>query len=150
MSNVIAGIGRGQMQVIDERVKRKRGIFEWYKKILGSLDCVEFQPEMPGMYSNRWLTSVIFNPKNGVEITREDVRQAFNENNIDSRPLWKPMHLQPIFEGAPFFGDGTSEEIFNKGLCLPSGTSMTTEQMDKIRKILLKYGSLIQTGHVSV
>jgi dTDP-4-amino-4,6-dideoxygalactose transaminase len=133
MSNVCAGIGRGQMLVLTERVKKRRQIFENYKAVLKNYPGVSFQIESPGMYSNRWLTSIILDPaltSNG--ISNQELRTSLEVNNIESRPLWKPMHLQPVFKDAPFYGDGISESLFKKGLCLPSGSNMNTEDFERI------------------
>jgi dTDP-4-amino-4,6-dideoxygalactose transaminase len=139
MSNVLAGIGRGQMEVIDERVRKRREIFSFYKEQLNSIDGFEFLDE-PGdeFFSNRWLTTVLIDPgKTG--FTREDLQIELEKENIETRPLWKPMHLQPIFESCPSFVNGTSEYLFNRGLCLPSGSNMTDEDLHRIIGSIKKY-----------
>lgn len=134
MSNVLAGIGRGQMEVLDDRVAARRANFEYYKQKLGHITAFEFLEEMPGMYSNRWL-SCILTPS--IQI-REKIRLALQEVEIESRPLWKPMHMQPVFEACDRYVDGTSEELFEKGLCLPSGSNLQKEDLDRVVEVILK------------
>lgn len=140
MSNVLAGIGRGQMMVLDDRVKARRANFTRYEKYFNGISAkgyqVQFQPEIEGSFSNRWLTAIYLNPEENKGITRETIRLALEKENIESRPLWKPMHLQPVFKNAVFYGDGTSEELFNNGLCLPSGSNLTDEDFDRIFGVL--------------
>lgn len=136
LSNISAGIGRGQMLVLDKRVQRRREIFERYMEALRDYS-VESQKELPGMFSNRWLSAVLIGRDGTIN---NKLREELAKENIESRPLWKPMHLQPVFEGAPFYGDGTSEDLFEKGICLPSGSNMTQSELDmvieKIKEIL--------------
>ncbi|MFN5005211.1 MAG: aminotransferase class I/II-fold pyridoxal phosphate-dependent enzyme [Bacteroidota bacterium] len=122
LSNISAGIGRGQLQVLDQRVARKRQIFEKYRSALAGLP-VSFQPELGGSFSNRWLTTVVLNSENQ-SVKPLDIIQNLEKHNIESRPLWKPMHLQPVFKSAPAFVNGVSEDFFGRGVCLPSGTCM--------------------------
>ena len=140
MSNVVAAIGRGQMQVLPARVAARRANFDRYQKLLGEINAkgyrIELLPEPEGFFSNRWLSTVIINPDNNNGITREDLRLAFEAENIESRPLWKPMHLQPVFAEAPFYGDGTSEQLFEQGLCLPSGSNLTASDWERIEQVL--------------
>ncbi|MGK7390749.1 MAG: DegT/DnrJ/EryC1/StrS family aminotransferase [Candidatus Cyclobacteriaceae bacterium M2_1C_046] len=142
LSNVLAGIGRGQMQVLDERVRQRRANFAKYKKYFEGINKkgfdIEFQPEQEGSYSNRWLTCILVDPTKNNGLTREDIRFALEEENIESRPLWKPMHLQPVFKDAPFYGDGISERLFEIGLCLPSGSNLTEEEFERIFDVLDK------------
>jgi dTDP-4-amino-4,6-dideoxygalactose transaminase len=132
MSNICAGIGRGQMKVLDERVKQRRDNFKFYENKIGSLAGIEFQLEPKDAFSNRWLTTIIIDPRKTGGITREDLRLAMAKENIECRPLWKPMHLQPIFEKFPFYGDHTSEKLFENGLCLPSGSNLSDEDRSRI------------------
>lgn len=132
MSNVCAGIGRGQMEVLPERVQQRRANFEKYVEMLGKIPGISFLSEPDGFYSNRWLTTILVDPQKTGGMTREDIRIALEKENIESRPLWKPMHLQPVFADCPFYGDGTSEELFNNGLCLPSGSNMTEEEQKRV------------------
>jgi len=134
MSNVCAGIGRGQMKVLDERVKQRRDNFKFYKKEIGGFAGIDFQPEPDGAFSNRWLTAIIVDPMKTGGITREDLRLAMAKENIECRPLWKPMHLQPVFREYPFYGDHTSEKLFENGLCLPSGSNLSAEDRSRILK----------------
>ncbi len=137
MSNVLAGIGRGQMEVLPRRVEQKRAIFAEYEKRLGDLDAVSFMPEAPGGRANRWLTCVLFgaDAAGGFEL-REAVRLALEAENIESRPLWKPMHMQPVFAEARFLGPGKDEGLFARGLCLPSDTKLTPADMDRICAVI--------------
>ena len=128
MSNVLAGIGRGQMEVLNDRVKARRQNFEFYKQHLSNLSEITFINEPEGSYSNRWLTCVLTPSFN----IREKIRTALENENIESRPLWKPMHLQPVFEKNVSFVNGVSEDLFERGLCLPSGSSLETEDLERI------------------
>ena len=134
MSNVLAGIGRGQMEVLDERVAARRANYEYYKRHLAAISNIEFLEEIPNLRSNRWL-SCILTPS--VQI-RENIRLALQDVDIESRPLWKPMHVQPVFEAYDKYVDGTSEDLFARGLCLPSGSNLTTEDLDRVIQIILK------------
>ena len=137
MSNICAGIGRGQMFVLDEHVARRRAIHDLYVKLLAGLKGVKVmcQPEGEGFNSNYWLTCITVEPEEA-GFTREDVRLALDEENIESRPLWKPMHLQPVFKDAPYYGNGTSERLFEIGLCLPSGPTLTDEDVERVVKVI--------------
>lgn len=136
LSNVLAGIGRGQMQVLDQRIAQRRANFERYRHYFSKWNekgyHIEFQEEREGSFSNRWLTCILIDPEKNNGLTRETIRLALAEENIEARPLWKPMHLQPVFAGYPFFGDGTSERLFDIGLCLPSGSNLTGEDFERI------------------
>lgn len=131
MSNVLAAIGRGQLQVLEERVRKKRQIFDWYQKRLGGLPGIAFMPEWTYGQANRWLTVVTIDPQ-GFGATNEQVRLALEEENIESRPVWKPMHLQPVFRDCPIRGGAVSERLFEQGLCLPSGTAMTEDDVERV------------------
>lgn len=128
MSNIVAGIGRGQMEVLNTRVEARRKVFDFYKKELSSFENIIFVEESEGFYANRWLTTILTDSFQ----TRERIRLALEEDNIESRPLWKPMHLQPVFEGFPAYVDGTAEDLFNRGLCLPSGSNLTKEDLNRV------------------
>ncbi len=140
MSNILAGIGRGQMEVIDERVRQRRANFEFYQKNLKNHLGISFLKE-PGKeyYSNYWLTTIIIDPDE-VGINREDLQAQLEKENIETRPLWKPMHLQPVFSKYPVIVNKFSDRLFEKGLCLPSGTDMTDKERKRVLKIIL--GSL--------
>lgn len=129
LSNVLGAIGTAQMEVLEQRVIKKREIFEKYQKELPEL---EFMPEIANSRGNRWLTTALFKEK-GAHLR---VIEALAKENIESRPLWKPMHMQPVFEGALAFTDGTSEEMFARGICLPSGTAMGDEEFARVVKIV--------------
>lgn len=137
LSNVCAAIGCGQMLVLSKRVKKRREIYNFYKNRYKNAAGVSFLTDPKGSVSNHWLSTILIDPtksKNGV--TREDIRLELEKDNIEARPLWKPMHLQPVFEQYPAYVDGTSEALFDNGLCLPSGTNMSKEDMDRIVAIL--------------
>ena len=136
MSNVLAGIGRGQMTVLKDRITARRANFRCYKNYFESLKNkgydIQLLPEPENYFSNRWLTTIIIDPTHNRGITRETIRLALEANNIECRPLWKPMHLQPVFANAPFYGDGISEKLFENGLCLPSGSNLTEPEWERI------------------
>ena len=137
MSNICAGIGRGQMFVLEEHVARRREIHDLYVKLLDGVKGVKVmcQPEGGDFNSNYWLTCITVDPEEA-GFTREDVRLALDGDNIESRPLWKPMHLQPVFKEAPFYGNGTSERLFEIGLCLPSGPMLTDQDIERVAKVI--------------
>ncbi len=128
MSNIVAGIGRGQMEVLNDRVAARRESFNFYKKELATIKEIYFVEELDGFYANRWLTTILTNSFE----TREKIRLGLEKENIESRPLWKPMHLQPIFQEYPMYADGTSEDLFQRGLCLPSGSNLTDEELQRV------------------
>jgi dTDP-4-amino-4,6-dideoxygalactose transaminase len=136
MSNVIAAIGRGQMEVLPLRVEQRRAAFEYYKKHLSDIQGISFLKEQEGSISNRWLTIINIDESKTRGIGREKIRLALEEENIESRPLWKPMHMQPLFEKMPYFGKGVAMKLFNNGLCLPSGSNLTTEDLDRVIQII--------------
>ena len=130
LSNICAAIGLGQMQVLDARVARRREIFNRYQTALAGPG-ITFMPEPDGQRSTRWLTALTIDPDQ-TGVTREDIRLMLLEHQIESRPLWKPMHMQPLYAGAPYHGTGVDERLFAKGLCLPSGSDMSNEQQDEV------------------
>jgi dTDP-4-amino-4,6-dideoxygalactose transaminase len=135
MSNICAGIGRGQMEVLKERVQQRRNNFNFYNAGFGANEAISFHEEVStDYYSNRWLSTVLVNEDSGV--SRETIILALEKQNIESRPLWKPMHLQPVFEDAPFYGNGTSEKLFKDGLCLPSGSNLAPEDLERVVHII--------------
>lgn len=136
MSNIVAGIGCGQMEVLEERVNKRRQIFDWYKEALDGIKGIGFMPEPPESRGNRWLTVITIDPSTG--ITPEQVRLALEEENIESRPLWKPMSMQPLFTGAEKRVDGTGERLFATGLCLPSGTAMEKPDVERVATLIRK------------
>jgi dTDP-4-amino-4,6-dideoxygalactose transaminase len=140
LSNVLAGIGRGQMRVLDERIAQRRANFQRYQDYFATWQDhgyhIQFPTEPEGTFCNRWLTTILVDPKQNKGLTREDIRLVLEKDNIEARPLWKPMHMQPVFRDTPFYGDGTSEQLFEIGLCLPSGTNMSESDWDRIFKVL--------------
>lgn len=132
ISNVIAGIGRGQLKVLEDRVAKKTAIFEFYRRELGELEGVEFMPSNDWNKPNYWLSSMTLNGK----VRPLDVMEALEKENIESRPIWKPMHLQPFFEKYEFIGTGVSEKLFENGICLPSDTKMTDEDLKRVVKTI--------------
>jgi dTDP-4-amino-4,6-dideoxygalactose transaminase len=131
MSNIVAAIGRGQLEVLKDRVARRREIFAYYEKTLGALPGIRFMPEATTGKSNRWLTTLLIDP-NQFGTDRETIRLALEAQNIESRPVWKPMHLQPVFKGAAMVGGNVSEALFKDGLCLPSGSSMSDSDLKRV------------------
>jgi dTDP-4-amino-4,6-dideoxygalactose transaminase len=139
MSNIVAGIGRGQMDVIDDRVAQRRANNKRYRDFFSGVSGITFQTEPSEDYfSNYWLTAILIEPSLTGGITREVVRLAFEAENIESRPLWKPMHIQPIYEGTKFYGSGVCVKLFEQGLCLPSGSNLTDEEFERIFEVLTK------------
>ena len=132
MSNICAGIGRGQMEVIDARVAARRANFDFYQRNLGHIDGLVFQPQAEGSFSNRWLSCFTLDATQAGGVGRESIRLALEAQNIESRPLWKPMHLQPIFADAPFFGGRVCEQLFENGLCLPSGSNLEVSDLQRV------------------
>ncbi|MFC4402970.1 DegT/DnrJ/EryC1/StrS family aminotransferase [Gracilibacillus xinjiangensis] len=132
MSNVVAGIGRGQLKILDQRVAKKRYIFEFYKRELNRLEGIEFMPDNEWDKPNYWLSCMTLTGN----VRPIDVIKALEKENIESRPLWKPMHLQPYFTGYDLVGSDISEKLFENGVCLPSDTKMTDEDLEKVVKII--------------
>jgi UDP-N-acetylbacillosamine transaminase len=131
MSNVLAAIGVGQMEVIEDRVLKKREIFKWYEEFLNDIDEIKFMPELSNTRGNRWLTALIF-----AKTDFNKIMKALEEINVESRPLWKPMHMQPLFDGSKNYLDGTSEDLFKNGLCLASSTTMTKNDVENICDVI--------------
>ncbi len=132
MSNVVAGIGRGQLKVLEQRVEKKKYIFEFYKRELGNLEGVEFMPTNEWDAPNYWLSSMTLSR----QVRPIDIMEALEKENIESRPIWKPMHMQPFFEKYDFVGEGVSEKLFENGVCLPSDTKMTDEDLERVVKTI--------------
>lgn len=132
MSNICAGIGRGQMEVLQDRVAARRRMHQFYQEVFKDIKGVNvFSEPSDDYFSNHWLSAILIDPKITSK-SREDLRLAFLEGNIESRPLWKPMHLQPVFADAPYYGDRVAERLFENGLCLPSGSNLTDEDRNRI------------------
>ena len=134
MSNVCAAIGIGQLEVLEDRVEKRRFVYGFNKRELSSIQEINFLEELPGFFSNRWLTTILIS-KDSV-INREDIRLRLLNENIECRPLWKPMHLQPVFKNYKTFNNGVSEDLFNRGLCLPSGSNLSNDDLKRIVNII--------------
>jgi dTDP-4-amino-4,6-dideoxygalactose transaminase len=136
MSNVLAGIGRGQLEVLNDRVAARRKNFGRYRQYFSKINNqgfeIQFQDEPEGYFSNRWLTCIVVDPRNNKGLTREVIRLAMDAENIETRPLWKPMHQQPIFSNCKSYINGVSDKLFEDGLCLPSGSNLTEEEFSRI------------------
>lgn len=138
MSNIVAGIGRGQMEVLNDRVEARRKMHDFYVDIFKDIEGVEvFSEPNADFYSNHWLSAIVIDEPTAGK-NREDLRLAFLEDNIESRPLWKPMHLQPVFADAPYYGTGVAEKLFDDGLCLPSGSNLSDDDRARIAKVIRK------------
>ncbi|MEZ4855964.1 MAG: aminotransferase class I/II-fold pyridoxal phosphate-dependent enzyme [Gelidibacter sp.] len=138
MSNVLAGIGRGQMTVLNERVAQRRANYEFYHHHLNNINSITFLNEPETHFSNRWLSCILTES----EQMREDLRILLEKENIESRPLWKPMHQQPIFKDCPHYLNGVSDTLFKKGLCLPSGSNLTENELNNVLSVIKMYFSV--------
>jgi dTDP-4-amino-4,6-dideoxygalactose transaminase len=135
MSNIVAGIGRGQMTTLDSHVAKRRSNHEFYANAFAHIDKITFLKEPKGYFSNRWLTCILLDSFS----TREGLRLALEKENIESRPLWKPMHQQPVFKDAPKYLNGVSDDLFKRGLCLPSGSNLTEVELDRVTSAINTY-----------
>ncbi|WP_299113596.1 DegT/DnrJ/EryC1/StrS family aminotransferase [uncultured Winogradskyella sp.] len=135
MSNIVAGIGRGQMTILDSHIAKRRANHELYQKTFENNDKITFLSEPKDHFSNRWLSAILLDSKT----TREGLRLALEKENIESRPLWKPMHQQPVFKDAPSYLNGVSDDLFDRGLCLPSGSNLTNDQLDRVISAINTY-----------
>ncbi|HSI68634.1 MAG TPA: DegT/DnrJ/EryC1/StrS family aminotransferase, partial [Gillisia sp.] len=134
---ISAGIGRGQMEILDKHVGYRRQMNEFYRDWFSEVDGVKVMVEPSRDYhSNHWLSVVLIDENKTGGIRREDIRLALEKENIESRPLWKPMHLQPVFEGTPYFGNGVCEKAFETGLCLPSGSNLNDSDRERIAAVI--------------
>ncbi len=139
MSNLVAGVGRGQMLVLDKHVDLRRKMNQFYVDLFKDIDGIEvLQEPNYDYFSNHWLSCILVNSDKTKGIDREQIRMAFLAENIESRPLWKPMHLQPIFENTPFYGSSVAEKLFENGLCLPSGSNLTDDDRSRIKKVIVE------------
>jgi dTDP-4-amino-4,6-dideoxygalactose transaminase len=136
MSNVLAGIGRGQLLNLNKKVEAKHFIYNTYKEILGKIDGINFLEEPENCFCNRWLTNVIISKKLQHLIDIDEIKKRFDKLNIETRFLWNPMHLQPVFKEAKFFGSNVCEDLFKSGICLPSSTKMTMEDVARVANLL--------------
>jgi len=134
MSNIVAGIGRGQLKVLDKRIEKKKYIFEFYKRELGNLEGIEFMPINEWNKPNYWLSCITLSGS----VRPIDIIEALEKENIESRPIWKPMHLQPFYEKYDYIGGDVSDKLFENGLCLPSDTKMTDEDLDRVCRVIKK------------
>ena len=146
MSNLLAAIGRGQLRVLEERVRHRRANCDFYSEALGELSGISFMPEHPRGRSTRWLTSITVDSE-AFGVTREDIRLAMEGENIESRPTWKPMHLQPAFSGCRVRGGAVAEDIFERGLCLPSGSNLSEKDLLRIVDIVRAIGGYSPFAH---
>jgi dTDP-4-amino-4,6-dideoxygalactose transaminase len=133
MSNIVAGVGRGQLEVLDERINQRRENNKFYRDLLKNYNGLIFHTEGQGSKSNYWLTSILIDSSKSGGITSEKIRIGLEQDNIECRPLWKPMHLQPVFSGAPAYVNGFSEKAFKTGLCLPSGSNLSLNEKERIK-----------------
>ncbi|MNS22386.1 putative pyridoxal phosphate-dependent aminotransferase EpsN [compost metagenome] len=132
MSNIVAGIGRGQMEVLNDWIAKRRSNFDRYANYFSTVEGVTMHQEQPESFSNRWLTALVIDPAKTNGLSRETLREALLAKDIESRPLWKPMHLQPVFAQAPYYGEKVGEQLFEQGLCLPSGSNLTDADFARI------------------
>jgi dTDP-4-amino-4,6-dideoxygalactose transaminase len=140
LSNISAGIGRGQMEVLDEHIQLRRNMHQFYVNIFKNIDEVSvLMVPNNNYFSNHWLTAILITPNIFKGIDREALWLAFNKANIESRPLWKPMHLQPIFSSYPYYGERISESLFENGLCLPSGSNLKDVEKNRIKKVIVDF-----------
>jgi pyridoxal phosphate-dependent aminotransferase EpsN len=139
LSNVLAAIGRGQLRVLPDRIAARKKNFEFYRTTLAELPGIEFFPHGRYGQSNYWLTCITVDPEQ-FGTTREEIRVALERENIESRPVWKPLHLQPVFAGCPVIGGAISEQIFERGLCLPSGSNLLEDELHRIVAIIRRLG----------
>ena len=135
LSNLLAAVARGQLEVLDDRVTRRRANFRCYEKNLGNLPGVDFMPEIAGGRSTRWLTCMTVDPQR-FGASREDIRLALEAENIESRPVWKPMHMQPVHADCRVHGGGVAQRLFERGLCLPSGSNLAENDLRRIVDIV--------------
>lgn len=139
LSNICAGIGRGQMEVLSDRIQQRRAINDFYKDVFSNIDAVNlFSEASSDFFSNHWLSSITIDKKVTTR-TNQELMAAFAEENIETRPLWKPMHLQPVFNDCQYYGETVSEELFTAGLCLPSGSNITNDDKNRIYEVISKH-----------
>lgn len=135
LSNILAGVGRAQLEVLDTRVNARRAVFDRYVEALNGIDGIDFMPELENTYGNRWLTTLTLDPEK-IKATPYELIEELGKENIEARPVWKPLHLQPLFEGSRFYAHSedeiVSERLFEQGLCLPSGSNLTVEQQERV------------------
>jgi dTDP-4-amino-4,6-dideoxygalactose transaminase len=142
MSNIAAAIGVGQLQVLNERVAARRANYTFYEELFAQVDGVHFLEEPQGFFSNRWLSCILMEQSENQKLSPEKFRLHLEQDNIESRPLWKPMHLQPLYKDAPYFGGQVAEKLFQKGICLPSGSNLTNHDKERIQKSIQTFLNL--------
>ena len=135
MSNILAGVGIGQMEVLEERISKRRSNFEYYRNSLKNIEAISFSPQLPDTSSNHWLNCIVID-KNICAVKPEAIIEALEKENIEARHLWKPMHTQPLFKEYPYYGDRLSERLFESGVCLPSGSQLTKQDLQRITGII--------------
>ena len=139
LSNICAGIGRGQMEVLSDRIQQRRAINDFYKDVFSNIDAINlFSEASSDFFSNHWLSCITIDKK-VTSRTNQELMAAFAEENIETRPLWKPMHLQPVFNDCQYYGENVSEELFTAGLCLPSGSNITNDDKNRIYEVISNY-----------
>lgn len=140
MSNICAGIGLGQIKILDDFIERRRENHNFYKDVFSEITCVElFEVLNENYFSSYWLNTILIEPNDKKNINRESLRLLFENQNIETRPVWKPMHLQPIFEKYPYYGNKVAQDLFEKGLCLPSGSNLSIEDKNRIREVIINF-----------
>lgn len=149
MSNILAAIGRGQLAVLEDRVTARRRNFAFYAAALGDLPGIEFMPEAPWGTHTRWLTTLTIDPR-ALGVDREDVRLALEADGIEARPVWKPMHLQPLYAGAPVVKTGVADDLFARGLCLPSGSKLTQTDLERVVDVIRRTATARRTSSAMV
>ena len=140
MSNLLAAVGRGQLRCLEQKVEKRRATFAYYRRALGDMPGIEFMPELPDAQSTRWLTCITIDPR-AFGADREAIRLALEAENIESRPLWKPMHLQPVFASCRVRGGEVSADLFAHGLCLPSGSNLNENDLQRVVEGIRKVAS---------
>ena len=134
LSNLCAGVGRGQLEVLDKHIKIRKEINQFYKDLFSATDEIEvFETSLHDVFCNNWLSLIYIHPENKLGLDKNFIMEVLNEKNIESRPLWKPMHLQPIYKDYEYYGNGVCDDFFDNGLCLPSGSNMTSENFERIK-----------------
>ena len=141
MSNVLAAIGRGQLRVLGDRVAARRRNFAFYREALGDIPGIEFMPEAPWGTHTRWLTTLTIDPEE-FAADREDIRRALDAEGIEARPVWKPMHLQPLYAQSPIVGGGVADDLYARGLCLPSGSNLTETDLERVVAVIRRTAAL--------
>jgi len=147
MSNILAGVGRGQLKVLDQRVEARRAVYQRYREAFTGLDWIELMPEPEWSYSTRWISACAIAPNS--KISAAEIIARLSAEFIEARPVWKPMHLQPVFSHCDYYAHGNtsiSEGLFNRGICLPSGSNMTVDQIDRVAETFLKIGKFLSSN----